>query len=150
MKKTKWFVASVVLLVVVLVVLLLAVGVYSGQVTNQRVIDELRSNPTGERASIVMLLTFPDGKSLPVNYLREGDRVFVGADGPWWRAFQEEGAAVSLLIKGEQLPGKAKVILDDIDYTHEIFARLRPNAPTWLPDWLNGKLVVITLNSSDS
>ncbi|MFT7243136.1 MAG: hypothetical protein ACI82A_000478 [Candidatus Azotimanducaceae bacterium] len=146
MKKTKWIVASV----VVLGVLLLAAGAYNGQITNQRVIDELRSNPTSERANIVMLLTFPDGKSLPVNYLREGDRVFVGADGPWWRAFQDKGAAVSLLIKGEQLTGNAKVILDDIDYTHEIFARLRPNAPTWLPDWLNGKLVVITLSSSDS
>ena len=27
----------------------------------------------------------------------------------------------------------------------DVFARLRPAAPEWLPDWLNGKLVVISL-----
>jgi hypothetical protein len=26
-----------------------------------------------------------------------------------------------------------------------VFARLRPKVPSWLPLWLNGKLVVITL-----
>ena len=35
--------------------------------------------------------------------------------------------------------------LDDPDYIKDIFSRLRPTVPKWLPDALNGKLVVITL-----
>ena len=48
---------------------------------NTKVAKDLRLNPNGERAELVMLLTFQDGRELPVNYLREGDQVFVGADG---------------------------------------------------------------------
>ena len=28
---------------------------------------------------------------------------------------------------------------------NQVFLKLRPTAPKWLPAWLNGKLVVITL-----
>ncbi|NJN52833.1 MAG: hypothetical protein HC809_14815 [Gammaproteobacteria bacterium] len=52
---------------------------------------------------------------------------------------------MSLLIRGETLEGRAKTILDDPAHTHDVFTRLRPNVPKWLPDWLNGKLVVVTL-----
>ena len=64
-----------------------------------------------------MLMTFPNGQTIPVNYLREGDKIFVGADGAWWREFRDGGASVTLLI------------------------------PSWLPYLLNGKLAVITLDS---
>lgn len=74
--------------------------------------------------------------------------LFLGADGSWWRAFRDGGAEVSLLIRGETFTGHAKVILDDPDYTHEVFTRLRPKVPAWLPDWLNGRLIVIELSSS--
>ena len=50
-------------------------------------------------------------------------------------------------IRNEKLTGNAVAILDDPDYTHTIFQRLRPNVPKWLPAWLNGKLVVISLSS---
>ena len=49
------------------------------------------------------------------------------------------------MIKGEALTGSATVVLDDPEYTDEIFLRLRPTKPEWLPDWLNGKLIVINL-----
>lgn len=119
--------------------------VYSTFVTNPGVTEDLESNPQGERAGIAMLLTFADGRTIPVNYLREDDKVFVGADGPWWREFRGEGASVTLLIRGATFEGHAKVVLDDPAYTRDVFARLRPTAPAWLPDWLNGKLVVIEL-----
>ena len=114
--------------------------------TNPNVTAEIRSNPQGERAGIVMLLSFQDGKQIPVNYLREDNTVFVGADGPWWREFRGAGAPVTLEIRGETLTGQAAVVLDDPDYVDDVFTRLRPAVPEWLPDWLNGKLVVIKLD----
>ena len=121
---------------------------YYSLVVNDRVIKELTENPSGERASIVMLMTFPDGQQLPMNYLREGDQVFAGADGRWWRVFREGDVPVTLLVKGEELKGKARVVLDDPAYTKDVFTRLRPNAPKWLPDWLNANLIVIDLEES--
>lgn len=134
----------------VVVVLLVLAGSYlwyARSVINPRVIEEIRSNPQGERAGIVTLLTFADGKVIPVNYLREGEHVFLGADGRWWRAFRGAGADVTLHIRGTTLEGHAVVVLDDPDYVKDVFTRLRPKVPKWLPDWLNGKLVVVTLDA---
>ena len=116
-------------------------------VHDPRVIEELKENPGGERAGIVMLLTFPDGRALPVNYLREGNLVFAGADGRWWRALRAGNVPVTLLIRGDTLTGRARVVLDDPDYKRDVFLRLRPNVPKWLPDWLDAHLVVIDLDS---
>lgn len=115
---------------------------------NAEVAAEIRSNPDGERAQRAMLLYLADGTMYPVNYLKEEPLVFMGIDGLWWREFRGEGAPVRMLIRGEELSGHARVVLDDPQYTEEIFARLRPTVPEWLPDWLNGKLVVITLDES--
>ncbi|MGI9323126.1 MAG: hypothetical protein ACR2PJ_06060, partial [Pseudomonadales bacterium] len=117
---------------------------------NVKVADELRTQPQGDRAQKVMMIAFPDGEQIPVNYLREGDKVFTAADGRWWRHFKGQGAEVQLLIKGEELSGHGVVILDDPAYVHDVFARLRPTAPAWLPDWLNGRLVVIRLDEAAS
>ncbi len=118
--------------------------------TNARVADEIRSNPDGDRARKTMLLTLQDGTMYPVNFLHEGDKVFMGIDGRWWREFVGAGQPVSMYIRGETLTGHAVAKLDDPAYTADIFSRLRPTAPAWLPDWLNGKLVVITLTRSDT
>lgn len=129
-----------------IVLLMIAVYIsYMLLIANPRVESELRQDPEGERAARVTLLTFADGKTIPVNYLREGNTIYVGADGPWWRAFRGEGAPVTLLVRGETLQGSARVVLDDQAFVEDVFARLRPAAPAWLPDWLNGKLVVIRL-----
>ena len=118
--------------------------------TNASVIAEIQTNPGGERAARSMVITLADGRVYPVNYLREGNLVFMGIDGRWWRAFQGAGQQVEMLIQGQRLTGSAKVELDDQAYIDEIFARLRPKVPSWLPDWLNGKLVAITLDSGVS
>lgn len=122
-------------------------GIYFTQVVNPRVLTELRRNPSGERAKQVMVLTFLDGKVLPVNYLRETGLIYVSADFAWWKKFVGDGAAVEMLVQGHLLSGQAQVILDDPEYTKSIFSRLRPSTPEWLPNWLNGKLVVITLDT---
>ncbi len=131
---------------------LLFVGyaVYQIQIVNPRVTSELRDNPGSPAAERAMLLTLSDGKVIPVNYLREGDQVFVGADGSWWRAFQGSGARVGMLIQGAELAGHACAVLDDPDYTKSVFSRLRPATPKWLPDWLNGVLVVINTRTDTS
>ncbi|MCR9277012.1 MAG: hypothetical protein NXH85_03480 [Pseudomonadaceae bacterium] len=111
---------------------------------NASVIEEIQTNPTGELAAKTMLVTLGDGRRYPVNYLREDGLVFMGIDGRWWREFQGSGQAVDLYIQGEELAGHAIVVLDKPDYVDDIFSRLRPKVPAWLPEWLNGKLVVIT------
>ena len=129
----------------VVVLLVAAIALYSATIGNARVVAEVRCSPQSERARKAMLLTLPDGRSLPVNYLREGDFVYAGADGPWWRTLRGDGAGVTLLVMGEQLQGHATAIENDPARTRDIFSRLRPTAPTWLPEWLNGVLVVIEL-----
>lgn len=116
--------------------------------TNARVAEEIRTNPQGERAQRSMLVTLADGRMYPVNFLREGDRVFMGIDGRWWREFVGDGQPVEMLIQGEVLHGHAITVLDDPAYTADVFTRLRPTVPNWLPDWLNAKLVVITLRDT--
>lgn len=139
----RWFIG------IVLALVLLGIGyvVYATRIANPRVVAELRDHSEGERAQRAMLLTLPDGQTFPVNYLREADTVYLGADGRWWRQLRG-GAIVTLLIRGEMLSGQAKPIENDQEYTNEVFARLRPNAPAWLPDWLNGVLVVVSLDTA--
>jgi hypothetical protein len=129
------------------IVILGAVGfaIYQQKITNPEVAKELRAHPEGARAQRVMLMTIDQDNTLPVNYLREGSVVYVGADGPWWRDLTGEGQSVALLIKGEVFAGQARAVVDRPGLTKEVFKRLRPSAPEWLPDWLNGVLVIIDL-----
>jgi hypothetical protein len=131
-----------------LTLLIVGYGFYVTSIGNSGVVAELKQNPMGERAERAMLLTFPDGKTIPVNYLREDNRVYAGADGAWWRAFEGEGATVTLLIQGEALTGHATVELWDQEFIDDVFSRLRPTVPEWLPDWANGKLVIVDLKVS--
>lgn len=114
--------------------------------TNARVAEEIRANPNGERAGRTMLIRLEDGRMYPVNFLHEGNLVFMGIDGRWWREFTGDGRPVKMFIKGGDYSGHATTKLDDPEYKADIFSRLRPAAPAWLPDFLNGKLVVITLD----
>ena len=138
---------SVAIPLVVVLLALAAASVFAYRLAsaNAKVAKDLRLNPNGERAELVMLLTFQDGRELPVNYLREGDQVFVGADGRWWRAFRSGDVPVTLFIKGQKLSGRARTVMDDPEYTRDVFERLRPNVPKWLPDWLDAYLIVIDL-----
>lgn len=141
------FLKWLLIVLAVLAVAFLALRLLFGLIANPRVIEELRNDPQGERAGIVMLLTLPDGRVLPVNYRREGDEVFAGADGRWWRALREGDVPVTVTIRGETLPGRARVVFDDPEYKRDVFARLRPNVPKWLPAWLDAQLVVIDLET---
>ena len=120
--------------------LLVGCSLYFAHVANPRVERELIADPHGERAGKVMLLTLPSGRRIPVNYLREDDRVYVGADGRWWRELVGEEKPVTLLVRGETLAGRARAVRDDPAHTRDVFARLRPNA---LPGF--GTLVEIRL-----
>ena len=139
----KWFLIVLAVLVAAFLVLRLVFG----PIANARVMEELASDPQGARAGIVMLLTLPGDRVLPVNYRREGNQVFAGADGRWWRALREGDVPVTVTIRGETLAGRARVVFDDLEYKRDIFARLRPNVPKWLPEWLDAHLVVIDLEA---
>ena len=129
-------------------VVILTINFVPSETTNQRVERELRANPEGSTARRVMMVSLPDGRSLPVNYLREDELVFIGVDGFWWRQFTGEGQAVEMFIRGELVNGHAKAVLDRPAYVSEIFKRLRPKVPAWLPSWLNGKLIVIEVSDA--
>ena len=118
---------------------------YQANVTNPRVVQSILNNPQGPTARRVMLLTFPDRTVIPVNYLREGTRVYVGADGRWWRSLRDGNVPVQVLIRGESLPALASAVTDDPQLTADVFARLRPTVPPWLPDAFNGVLIVIDI-----
>ena len=133
------------LLVVILAATALssAYAVYLVYFANPRIERELREDPTGERARKVMLITLPSGRTLPVNYLREGDTIYVGADGPWWRQLRGRGAPVEVLVRGETLTGTARAIQDNPQRRAAVFDRLRPSAPRFF-----GTLVQIDLEVS--
>lgn len=119
-----------------------AVFFFNERFVNPGVIRELKTEPDRERAQKVMLLTLPSARQIPVNYLREGDRVYAGADGRWWQELVGGGFRVELLLRGEKLEGVARAVRDDPDYTRAVFARLRPSA---LPGF--GTLIEIRLDS---
>ena len=140
MSKTKRFVVGVVVLLVVGTVAMK----WRGDTVNTRVMNEIRSEPFGERARKTMIVTLEDGRVYPVNYLREDGRVYMGIDGLWWRVFQGEGSRVQMEINDQIVTGTGVVILDDPARVDDVFSRLRPTVPEWLPRALNGKLVEIT------
>ena len=115
---------------------------YYEKVANPRVIRELFEDPHGERAQKVMLLTLPSGRRIPANYLREGDFVYAGADGGWWKELGDAGVEVRVLVAGESFSGIARAVRDDPAYRDRIFRRLRPTA---MPGF--GTLVEIRLGS---
>jgi len=132
-------VASVAL---VLLLALPAVFFYMERFVNPGLMRELKMAPDGDRAQKVMILTLPSGREIPVNYLREGDWVFAGADGRWWRELEGGWKPVALWIRGEALRGSARSVTDQPDRTRDVFSRLRPRA---LPG--TGTLVEIHLGS---
>jgi hypothetical protein len=121
---------ALILLAVVVVLALVPLGgfLYYDLFANPRIERELMESPDGDRAQKVMLITLPSGRRLPVNYWRDGDRVYAGADGRWWKELVGEGRLVTILVRGETHEGVARAILDDPDYTKRVFASLRPNA----------------------
>ena len=130
---------------VVLALLLAGASLYYIYIVNPKVVVELQTQPTGQRAQRVMLLTLPSGSTIPVNYLKEGSIVYVGADGRWWRDFRDPGEDVEILVQGVPLKGHAIAITNDRKYRDEVFKRLRPTAPTWFPEWAKGVLIEITV-----
>lgn len=137
MTAVKWLAIA---LAVVLPLLLGVARAYS-RWANSRVMRELHESPDGERARKVMILTLPSGKTIPVNYLREGDTVYAAADFPWWRELRDGGGPGSVFIRGEELPGRVRAVRDDPELRSSVFSRLRPTAPGW-----TGTLVVIDLD----
>jgi hypothetical protein len=123
--KIVWIASMV---IAALALLVLGYWIFVVQIGNPRVVRELIENPNGERAGRVMLLTLPSGRRIPVNFYREDDMVYAGADGSWWKELVGDGFPVSVLVRGETLQGTARTVLDDPVYTTQIFKKLRPNA----------------------
>ena len=71
--------------------------------------------------------------------------MFVGADGRWWRAFPTSMCQSLYSSRAKSYPGETRTVMDDPEYTRDVFERLRPNVPKWLPDWLDAYLIVIDL-----
>ena len=83
-----------------LTLLILCVAVSGCAVRNPDVMRQIETEPDGYRAQNTLILEGPDGRRFPVNYLREGNVVYLGADGRWWRQF-ETAAPVTRVLRGE-------------------------------------------------
>jgi hypothetical protein len=112
---------------------------------NPLVVRGLIEHPEGKRAKRVMLLTLPSGRRIPVNYFREDPFVYAAADGRWWKELVGAGFPVTLLVRGETLPGVARAVLDDPAYVERVFEKLRPNAIKGF-----GKLIEIRIDGSNT
>ena len=114
---------------------LLAVAAFtvSACVNAEQDMAELRANPQGELAQTVMILTLPDGEDIPVNYVREEDFVYSGADGFWWRQLRGDGVRVDVYIKGEELTGLGRAVENDKERAREILAKVRPGFERFSP-----------------
>jgi hypothetical protein len=118
---------------------------YYERFANPRVARELLDQPDGERARKVMLLTLPSGRQVPVNYFLDGNMLYAGADGRWWKELVGGDVEVQALVRGETLTGRARAVRDDPAYTERIFRQLRPNAIKGF-----GTLVEIRLEASSA
>ncbi len=125
--------------------LVLCVAVSGCAVRNPDVMRQIETEPDGYRAQNTLILESPDGRRFPVNYLREGNVVYLGADGRWWRQF-ETAARVTLILRGATVGGTARAVRDDPQLRRRVFRELRPLFPTWLPEWLGGVLVAVELD----
>ena len=90
----------------------------------------LQSERHGLLSDGVMLITMKkrdssEMKTFPVDYLREGNMVYIGSDSDWWKHL-EGGAEVTMLIQGAEVTGWAIPILDDPERSSAGFKKLRP------------------------
>ena len=123
---------------------LLAWALAGCALVNPGVIQEIETNPDGDRAASTLVMTLDDGTRLPLNFVREDNRVYLGSGGRWWRRF-ETPAPVTLLIRGRQYRGTAVAVRDDPDKRMEVFKQLRPSGTAWL----KGVLVAVTLDDAE-
>ncbi len=90
----------------------------------------LQSERHGLLSGGVMLITMKqrdsaEMKTFPVDYLREGNMVYIGSDSSWWKHL-EGGAAVTMLIQRTEVSGWATPIIDDPERSSAGFKKLRP------------------------
>ena len=90
----------------------------------------LQSRQHGLLSDSVMLITLKkrdsaEMKTFPVDYLREGNMVYIGSDSGWWKHL-EGGAEVTLLIQRTEYTGWATPILGDPERSSAGFKKLRP------------------------
>ena len=90
----------------------------------------LRSEQHALLSGHIMLVTMKNRETLdlitfPVDYLREGNTVYVGSDSGWWKHL-EGGAEVRMLIAGNEVAGWATPILVDPDHSRAGFKKIRP------------------------
>ncbi len=106
---------------------------FAGCANAEKDMAELRANPQGDLAQKVMILTLPDGETIPVNYVREDDYVYTGADGFWWCQLRGDGSRVEVYIKGEDLTGLGRAVEHDKERAKEILAKVRPGFERFSP-----------------
>ena len=112
----------------------------------------LQSERHGLLSDGVMLITLKqrdsaEMKTFPVDYLREGNMVYIGSDSDWWKHL-EGGAEVVMLIQGAEVTGRATPIVDDPERSSAGFRKLRP----WTymrAEWTGAVFVEVEIRDGD-
>jgi len=117
-----------------------------GKLFNTFVAQRLRANPQGSLNNNHLLISMTGHKSgrrytFPVNYRHTpSGTLVISTEASWWRNL-EGGAAVNVLVAGENKAGWAEPITDD-PATRETYGRLLAGF-TWR--WFANSLVVIEI-----
>ena len=115
----------------VVIILLVVVGIAAVLTVAHRLVPTiLRSERHALLSGHMMLITMKkrdaaDVRVFPVDYLQEGNSVYVGSDSGWWKHL-EGGAEVRMLIRGTEVVGWATPVIDDPERVRAGFKKLRP------------------------
>jgi hypothetical protein len=115
----------------VVIILLVVVGLAVTLAVAHRLVPTiLRSERHALLSGHIMLIMMKkqetsDLITFPVDYLRNGDIVYVGCDSAWWKHLKG-GAEVRLLIQGTEHVGWATPIVNEPERSREGFKKLRP------------------------
>ena len=133
--------------------ILVGLAIIGALVANPVVSAVLRSERHRWLSDKIMLITIKQPetsalKTFPVDYLREADTIYVGADSDWWQPL-EGGAQVRMLIQGRERSGRAMPILNDPDRIESGFKKLRPST-YWRALWTGAVFIEIKLENDDN
>ena len=116
---------------------------------NPSIVSELQSTPITPRAERLLVLALPD-RELPLRYLQQGDCLYLGAGGTWWRQLQTP-LSVQVWLRGHPQTAIAQAFPGASAVRKPVMRQLRDRWPaSWLRVIRKGQLVLVDLQHQAS